>query len=354
MVDKAAVGGGRVRDRLRGDPQQLLPAGDAGADGGLRRDLGVRPRGPPLPRLRLRRPRASRPRRPSWPRCSSASSGSATRPSSTPARTRSRSHMRELYPDWRAKGLTACLHERAGGFAFNRESMLGLADKARAAGARIVEGVEVTGFEFDGSGAAIGGRDERGDDRGRAGGDRGRPVDRRGCGSCSAFPTGSTSAIPTARSSATPRCGPTGTSRRARSRWRPRRSTPPTGARRPSFTSTPTGPLRDDDGAAGQRGALGHLRQARPRDGPGRRPAAAAGPRDRARPVPDRHRRARLPGPVVRGALALHRAVRGLPPKLRARRARAGRAPSPPTTSRSSTACATTSTSPPTRTTATR
>jgi methylglutamate dehydrogenase subunit A len=62
-------------------------------------------------------------------------------------------HMRSLYPDWRAPGLTVCLHERAGGFAFNRESMLGLADKARRAGARIVEGVEVTGFEYDGSGA---------------------------------------------------------------------------------------------------------------------------------------------------------------------------------------------------------
>ena len=62
-------------------------------------------------------------------------------------------HMRGLYSDWRAKGLTVCLHERAGGFAFNRESMLGLADKARAAGARIVEGVEVTGFDSDNSGA---------------------------------------------------------------------------------------------------------------------------------------------------------------------------------------------------------
>jgi glycine/D-amino acid oxidase-like deaminating enzyme len=62
-------------------------------------------------------------------------------------------HMRELYPDWRAQGLTVCLHEHRGGFAFNRESMLGLAEKARAAGAEIVEGVEVTGFERDGSGA---------------------------------------------------------------------------------------------------------------------------------------------------------------------------------------------------------
>ena len=62
-------------------------------------------------------------------------------------------HMRGLFDDWRAPGLSVCLHEHAGGFAFNRESMLGLADKARAAGANIVEGVEVLGFEFDASGA---------------------------------------------------------------------------------------------------------------------------------------------------------------------------------------------------------
>jgi glycine/D-amino acid oxidase-like deaminating enzyme len=62
-------------------------------------------------------------------------------------------HMRGLFPDWRAPGLSVCLHERRGGFAFNRESMLGLASKARAAGATIEEGVEVTGFDLDGSGA---------------------------------------------------------------------------------------------------------------------------------------------------------------------------------------------------------
>ena len=62
-------------------------------------------------------------------------------------------HMRALYPDWRAEGLTVCLHEHRGGYAFNKESMLGLADKARAAGAQIAEGVEVVGFERDGSGA---------------------------------------------------------------------------------------------------------------------------------------------------------------------------------------------------------
>jgi methylglutamate dehydrogenase subunit A len=62
-------------------------------------------------------------------------------------------HMRSLFPDWRAPGLTVCLHEHRGGFAFNRDSMLGLASKARAAGAEIAESVEATGFSTDGSGA---------------------------------------------------------------------------------------------------------------------------------------------------------------------------------------------------------
>ena len=62
-------------------------------------------------------------------------------------------HMRALFADWRAPGLSVCLHEHQGGFAFNRDSMLGLASKARAAGATIEEGVEVTGFELDDSGA---------------------------------------------------------------------------------------------------------------------------------------------------------------------------------------------------------
>ena len=59
-------------------------------------------------------------------------------------------HMRDLFDDWRAPGLSVCLHEHVGGFAFNRESMLGLADKARAAGAEIAEGIEVLSFDFRG------------------------------------------------------------------------------------------------------------------------------------------------------------------------------------------------------------
>jgi len=64
-------------------------------------------------------------------------------------------HMRSLYDDWRAPGLSVCLHEQAGGYAFNKESMLGLAGLARAAGAQIETGVEVLGFESDQSGAVM-------------------------------------------------------------------------------------------------------------------------------------------------------------------------------------------------------
>jgi len=56
-------------------------------------------------------------------------------------------HMRALFPDWRAKGVTVCLHEHQGGFAFNRDSVLGLLGKAEAEGVRVLTGVEVRGFE---------------------------------------------------------------------------------------------------------------------------------------------------------------------------------------------------------------
>src|ERR687885_490631 len=56
-------------------------------------------------------------------------------------------HMRELFPDWRAQGLTACLHEHQGGFAFNRDAVAGLLGLAQEEGVQVVTGVEVTGFE---------------------------------------------------------------------------------------------------------------------------------------------------------------------------------------------------------------
>ena len=66
-------------------------------------------------------------------------------------------HMKELFPDWRAQGVTICLHEHQGGFAFNVESVLGLRDKCLAEGVSVLEGIEVTGFTSrdDGSVSAV-------------------------------------------------------------------------------------------------------------------------------------------------------------------------------------------------------
>ena len=66
-------------------------------------------------------------------------------------------HMKGLFPDWRAQGVTICLHEHQGGFAFNVESVLGLRDKCLAEGVSVLEGIEVTGFTSrdDGSVSAV-------------------------------------------------------------------------------------------------------------------------------------------------------------------------------------------------------
>src|SRR5437016_10259162 len=41
-------------------------------------------------------------------------------------------HMKALFPDWRARGVTVCLHEKQGGFAFNLDSVLGLVGKCES------------------------------------------------------------------------------------------------------------------------------------------------------------------------------------------------------------------------------
>jgi methylglutamate dehydrogenase subunit A len=59
-------------------------------------------------------------------------------------------YMKDLFPDWRAQGVTVCLHEHQGGFAFNKDSVLGLLGKAQSEGVQVLTGVEVTGFDFGG------------------------------------------------------------------------------------------------------------------------------------------------------------------------------------------------------------
>jgi hypothetical protein len=66
-------------------------------------------------------------------------------------------HMKALFPDWRAQGVTVCLHEHQGGFAFNVESVMALRDKCLAEGVAIHSWTEVTGFQSvaDGSVTAV-------------------------------------------------------------------------------------------------------------------------------------------------------------------------------------------------------
>jgi methylglutamate dehydrogenase subunit A len=63
-------------------------------------------------------------------------------------------YMKRLFPDWRAQGVTALLHEHQGGFAFNRDSVLGLAGKCAEEGVEILSGVEVRAIELAGDGTA--------------------------------------------------------------------------------------------------------------------------------------------------------------------------------------------------------
>jgi glycine/D-amino acid oxidase-like deaminating enzyme len=55
-------------------------------------------------------------------------------------------HMRARFPDWRASGSAALLHEQRSGWADAETTVKALAGMARTQGARIVEGVEVTSF----------------------------------------------------------------------------------------------------------------------------------------------------------------------------------------------------------------
>jgi glycine/D-amino acid oxidase-like deaminating enzyme len=68
---------------------------------------------------------------------------------------RCQAYMRDLFDDWQAKNITSVLHEKRGGYANNRASMRGLAAKAEGEGVRILEGVEVTGFEFGNNSRAV-------------------------------------------------------------------------------------------------------------------------------------------------------------------------------------------------------
>jgi methylglutamate dehydrogenase subunit A len=68
---------------------------------------------------------------------------------------RCRDYMKEMFPDWQAKGITSVLHEKKGGYAENMHSMRALAAKAQAEGVEIRAGVRVTGIRRE-AGAVVG------------------------------------------------------------------------------------------------------------------------------------------------------------------------------------------------------
>ena len=64
-------------------------------------------------------------------------------------------YMRGIFDDWQAQNITSVLHEKRGGYANNRPSMMGLAAKAEAEGVTIRSGVAVTGIETESAGGAL-------------------------------------------------------------------------------------------------------------------------------------------------------------------------------------------------------
>ena len=265
-------------------------------------------------------------------------------------------HMKALFPDWRAQGVTICLHEHQGGFAFNIESVLGLRDKCLGEGVSVLEGVEVTGFVSRDDGSVVSRRDER---RRRS-----RSASR------SSIAPGPWAArfwsllgMPDTIDITTP----SGDVVRDRPMWTywnlqegeitvdPLMFATADGGAPPVIHLDTDAPLYTDDGDLVTDELWGiYFKRDRHGVQGGASPLTVDGD-GRARSVPvDDGRRPELPRHVVRRALALHEPLRGLPRPSTRWRARAASARSPPTTSRSSTTCAPTSTGSSTRTTATR
>ena len=230
-------------------------------------------------------------------------------------------HMKELFPDWRAKGVTACLHEHQGGFAFNRESVLGLAGKCGEEGVDILTGVEVKGIEAEGGGTVRAletsrGRIEVGEQLVIAPGPWAKrfwamlelpmSIDVR-------TPSGELVARPADVDVLEPPGGRDhGRPAHVRHGRRERPAGDPPRHRRTALHGR---------GRARHRRALGHLLQARPARRAGRRLAARRRRGRRPRPLPvDDGRRPVLPGHVVRRALARDGALRGLRPRYKTAR----------------------------------
>jgi glycine/D-amino acid oxidase-like deaminating enzyme len=64
-------------------------------------------------------------------------------------------YMKTLFDDWQAKEITSILHEKRGGYAFNKDSIKAIAQKAEANGSKIINGVKVIGFKRGSNSKAV-------------------------------------------------------------------------------------------------------------------------------------------------------------------------------------------------------
>jgi glycine/D-amino acid oxidase-like deaminating enzyme len=62
-------------------------------------------------------------------------------------------YMQHIFHDWQAEKLTVVLHEHRGGHAWSKQAIHGLAIKAEQEDARLITGVAVTGFQYNGDGS---------------------------------------------------------------------------------------------------------------------------------------------------------------------------------------------------------
>jgi glycine/D-amino acid oxidase-like deaminating enzyme len=64
-------------------------------------------------------------------------------------------YMKGMFDDWQAQGITSVLHEKKGGYAFNKDSIRALENKSTTNGVKVVKGVKVTGFKRGSNSKAV-------------------------------------------------------------------------------------------------------------------------------------------------------------------------------------------------------
>lgn len=64
-------------------------------------------------------------------------------------------YMKNMFGDWQAQGITSVLHEKKGGYAFNKDSIKALEEKSTSNGVKVVKGVTVTGFKRGSNSKAV-------------------------------------------------------------------------------------------------------------------------------------------------------------------------------------------------------